>query len=1110
MARQPIWGEDNQMVSRVMKSWGIVVRRMASDWVMLLAAAVTILIATTLLAAAPIFADAVNLASVRRAIADLPFAEVNLLVTAKAQASSRSSLETLVRDEVADTFDRTGADVLTEVVGDAFEIPTDDPGDDLVNLASVEYIEGIEERATLIGGVWPVNDQTAQLAVQDATAAALGLSVGDTLPLVNRRDDSLVVEARVVGVFAPNDPADPFWYGDPLIGGGAVEGPVFRVHGPFVTTFEGLSRDFTPQSASFSWKVYPRHQALMVEDLGPLRRSLEGMPDRLNVGAGVGVITNADVFSVDSRLGPSLVAAGRSIAVTRANILMLSVQLAVIAGYALMHTSGLLVTGRQVETGLLRSRGAGNGQLLAASVMEGLIITLPAALLAPWLAARVLDVLTRAGPLASIGLGLEPDVNRTAYVLSFLAAGACIVALAVPAYRSARTFNDSYIALGRQGPQGYAQRVGIDIALLVLAGAAIWQLKDRGAELTATVRGRAGVDPLLVAAPALGLLAGGFLALRIVPLVAHLGERIAARRASTVPVLSAWQVARRPLRYTRAALLVTMAVAVGFFTAAYTATWSVSQSDQADFQVGADLTLAPIRRDGAPTDLQLTAAHERVDGVQRSMPMMQARGQLSSTGLPTRLFAIESSAAAEVVNIREDLVGGSFPEMAEVLTQGRPETGAEELPGEPAAVAVTVGMDAQPCLADHGEDPSLILPNEECFVAELSLVLQDGVGSLHRVSLGAIPAEPEARLVAPLVLVSGDRTMTPAYPLSLFALEVGFVSDLPPAPVTLRLGPVEVSDRPEGGDWRSAGIDLAAYPWDDDFQQPVRSSEAASGVELLLDTNGRFGLVSDGDPLPDVFPAIVSASVTEETGIGLGDEIRLSSLRTERDRAVVVGIIDQFPTVSPGNNTVILDLPTLQVMDYQNGREIPSADEYWLDIDEDSSVAGALASPPFGAIRVVDQSERARQLSTDPIALGTIAALALGFLGAAALAAVGFMVSAVASARERVSEFTLLRALGLSRRQLGAWLTVEQAVLALIGVLFGTLIGLLMASMVLPLITVTQAGALTIPELIVTYPLRTILWLDFAVLLALIGVIATLSAVVRRQGVAAQLRIGEG
>ena len=127
-------------------------------------------------------------------------------------------------------------------------------------------------------------------------------------------------------------------------------------------------------------------------------------------------------------------------------------------------------------------------------------------------------------------------------------------------------------------------------------------------------------------------------------------------------------------------------------------------------------------------------------------------------------------------------------------------------------------------------------------------------------------------------------------------------------------------------------------------------------------------------------------------------------------------------------------------------------------------------APPFGSRAVLSQVDRGNSLATDPIALGIIGALAIGFVAAALFAIVGFIVSAAVSARERIAEFALLRALGLSSGQLSVWLSLENAALAAVSLVTGTALGLLIAWVVLPFITVTQGAATPYPPVIVEVP----------------------------------------
>jgi ABC-type antimicrobial peptide transport system permease subunit len=92
-----------------------------------------------------------------------------------------------------------------------------------------------------------------------------------------------------------------------------------------------------------------------------------------------------------------------------------------------------------------------------------------------------------------------------------------------------------------------------------------------------------------------------------------------------------------------------------------------------------------------------------------------------------------------------------------------------------------------------------------------------------------------------------------------------------------------------------------------------------------------------------------------------------------------------------------------------------------------------------------------------------------------AFASIGFVVAATISTRERQGEFALLRALGLSGRQLSVWLSLENAFLLGIGIATGLLLGLLLAWLVLPFSTLTSSGSVAVPSPIVVIPWSTLL-----------------------------------
>ena len=69
-----------------------------------------------------------------------------------------------------------------------------------------------------------------------------------------------------------------------------------------------------------------------------------------------------------------------------------------------------------------------------------------------------------------------------------------------------------------------------------------------------------------------------------------------------------------------------------------------------------------------------------------------------------------------------------------------------------------------------------------------------------------------------------------------------------------------------------------------------------------------------------------------------------------------------------------------------------------------------------------------------------------------------------------MTEFAVLRALGLSPRQLAGWLSLENAILVVVSLLIGTGLGLLISWVVLPFVTLTQAGTTPVPGLLISIP----------------------------------------
>jgi hypothetical protein len=1115
------------MLSTAIAACRNLVKRLTVDWLILVAGTVTILLAMVLLAAGPIYADAVTQSSLQRTLADAPLADANVVVSLRTPPSDHPTVDRLATEELGKVFAEVDTTVTRVVDAETLEL-SEQTGDELVDLAQIRFMERIEQHATILAGDWPTGGLEA--AVNDSTAEHLGVAVGDSLVLIDRSDREHQVEIELVGIYRHVDDADPYWLGEDLAVEGVVESRGFRTFGPFVVDQTALP-EITERVVA-TWRAQPDFTTLEVAEATRLRGRVADLPNVLNdaLAATDGSNSRFSEFGVDTALDRLLAGAGRSLTVTRSSVLALLIQLAILAGYALALTAGLLVETRSTETGLLSSRGASSGQVTAMAGLEAILLTVPVALVAPLVAVWTLEALASFGPLAPVALEVAPTVNGESRLIVFVAAAFAVVGLAWPAWRSARSISGTAGRTTRQRARSVGQRAGVDVALLGLAILAFWQLQNLGPQVSSTIQGRFGVDPVLIAAPTLGLLAGSVLALRIVPLLARAAETIATAGRGSVPALSAWQVARRPLRYARSALLLIMAVAIGFFATSYSSTWLQSQRDQADFQVGADLRTEPNRRIGdSIVDLHLVSAHEMVPGVTRSMPVSRVEGAVPGSDMIGQFLLLDASAAVDVVQPRADLAPDFARQMGE-LASGRFTLPGVELPGEPERVGAVVEAVEEELEVEVGVSPGgdefsdrdiEILPPG--FNGELSLILSDDNDLLHRVRLGRVEVNRGSKTIG--VSLLDEHGVAPAYPLRVVAVEIA--SRYPPhASRTVTFDLIDLVVGTGEAPWSPVGIDTDPGSWMEHvvtlgpvFEEPriaTTPEQPDDALRVELETGDSFqgrAVFAIRPPVspPGTYPVVATTSWLDSSIRQVGDELIFEALGVGSSRAVVVGAVESFPTTRPGmREVIVVDLPTYQAIRYSPGWPIAQVDEHWLAVDGDpDEVAAMVSAPPFDAATVESRADRFLELSTDPVALGTIGALSIGFVAAAVFAAVGFAVSATVSARERITEFGLFRALGLSPRQLGAWMTLEQGVLVVFSLGFGTLVGWALTGAILPLVTVTQQGTRPIPEVVSVYPWETVALLIAGLVTVLGVIVVVMSVLLRRLGLGSLLRLGE-
>ena len=694
-----------------------VLKRSRADWPVVFASWVLLASALALLAAGTLYTDAVTIAGLHRELEDAVPADRSVIVRTQILADRLDAADAAVVPELLRVVAPTGGSVARVLRSAPYADAS--AASDVTDLAVFASYEGIEDHATLVDGTWPTPGASpVEATLSEGAAAALGVAAGDTLQLASRLDASRTEDVSITGVWRP-DPSDPWWVGDPLALTGSEAGGSFTTRGPLMVTADEVVALAPTQPVDAQWRAIPHVAGFTPENVDEAASLAASAQERVN--AALPFSNRAQVLT---KLPAILAAVDQSVLVTQAGILLLLVQFGVLAAYAIILVAALLLERRRTETALLRARGGGFGHLLAMTSGEALLITVPAVVAAPWLAA-LLVLAVRLNP-ALAGVGLEaPMPGPATFAVAVLGGIAALLALTIPTVATTVNIAGVRAAVGRQVGRTLPQRLGLDLVLVLVAVVALAQLRLYGAPITRNARGALGVDPLLVAAPAIGLLAGAVIAIRLVPRLAEVVERVLARGRGLVPSLAGRQIARRPLRYTRAALLLILAAALGTFASAHAATWTRSQGDQAAYAAGADVRLQPGPRSAVPAS-NLGGALRAVPGVTAATPVVQAAIQLGTTLRDGQLLGIDAATMADVVRVRDDEAGEATLAALRALGEAREPAPGLAIPEGTRRLSLTVDSALTPV---EGFDP---VPADNEGLS-FSALLIDADGRLVRV-----------------------------------------------------------------------------------------------------------------------------------------------------------------------------------------------------------------------------------------------------------------------------------------------------------------------------------------------------------------------------------------
>jgi hypothetical protein len=973
------------------------------------------------------------------------------------------------------------------------------PGQTQIVVAAA--LSDVAAQVVLVSGSWPGTRPGGPLpaALPASAAALLHVTDGDVLRLKDRVSGRYV-SFVITGLYRPRQLSSEYWNLDKIALTGASTVGSFTTYGPLTVRASAFGGPLAVDGGS--WLAVPETADIPAGQLTTVAANVAALQQALGQAQVLPGLT------LTTSLPPVLYGTASNLDVARSLLAVCAVLLLLLAAASLVTVARLLAGQREGESAMLTARGATRRQVLRLAAAEAVPLCALASLAGGVTGVLLARLFTGTGPEHA---GLLGPIGSGAWLAAAAVAVGALVIMLAPTL-SQPTPGLARARLGRPSPVSAVTRAGADLALVLLAVLAGWQLRHYSA-VSAGANGSYGVDPVVVAAPALALAGGTVLALRLLPVIGRACDRLAARGRQLTAALASWQISRQPVRQGGTALLIVLAVATGTLALSQRQSWTRSDHDQAAFAVGADVRVDT----GEPLSAAQAGALVRMPGVRHAMPVAAFPGDTPYS----ETLALDAGQAAGTALLRADQ--SPLP-AARLFGEIRPPGAAPGLmlPGRPLRLRLAARL-----------GPAWL----GLAQATVTVSVADADGNVYQLNAGPLAADgrdhaltvtvSDSPVIYPLRLagISLDYTLPATRSRAAAAFTVDSVSGGPgtaPAPGTALLGWTTVASSP---DLENA---IQTTGTSGPSGAPAVSATAAGRGTLTVRFDPGYGqaaspyaglppgpvqgqLALTAAPPATVIPGLATQRFLAASSTSVGSTV-LTHVYGAAVSVKIVAAVSTFPTVSAAGGALIVDLGALQAILADSSAGPAQPTQWWLATSPGRSGAwgqvprGLPAVLPPGAA-VTSAAGVASRLLDDPLSIVPQQGLLAVAVAAAVLAIAGFCVGIAAGLRQRRAENALLAALGVTPRAAAGQLCLEKLLLSLPSALAGLALGVVLARLLVPAITLTTSATTPVPPVLIQFGWSQTLPLALAI--AVLPVLAAALTVARRPDAAAELRTAE-
>ena len=259
---------------------------------------------------------------------------------------------------------------------------------------------------------------------------------------------------------------------------------------------------------------------------------------------------------------------------------------------------------------------------------------------------------------------------------------------------------------------------------------------------------------------------------------------------------------------------------------------------------------------------------------------------------------------------------------------------------------------------------------------------------------------------------------------------------------------------------------------------------------------------------------IVSKSYADKTELKLGDVVEVKWARNNWFETTVVAIVEYWPSLNPyekGASGEYRDFAVLNY-DYVNIMTVTEPYEVWLDLEDDADIAelyNAVSERGIVATRLDVASQLIISSKTDAVLQGVNGALTLGFITIMTMCFIGFLIYWILSIKGRTLQFGILRAMGMSFREIISMIIYEQVLVSGVSIFLSIIIGGIASDIFVPLFQVLYNVTDQVPPFRVVSQRSDYFKLYAIVLVMLVVGFIVIARLIKQININKALKLGE-